>query len=101
MGSHDGRKWLINLITLVSFRPLRIGLWDPFQYGLFIAYEFWAILSTEPSTWDPILQEGGEKQHDWINQTVSWGWLPQMVVKRIRESPEKIKQHSGVGIADR
>ena len=29
--SLDGRKWLITMVHGDRFRPLRIGLWDPFQ----------------------------------------------------------------------
>ena len=38
--SQDGRKWL----TMVSFRPVRIGLWDPFQ----IAFS-WLINGGDPN----------------------------------------------------
>ena len=36
-------KWLI---TMVSFRPLRIGLWDPFQMASFWLAQMGVILTT-------------------------------------------------------
>ena len=37
MGSHDLVQWLI---TMVNVNPLRMGLWDPFQNDLFMAYKW-------------------------------------------------------------
>ena len=38
------------LISMVSFRPLRIGLWDPFQMAMKMAYM--GVILTTYDTWD-------------------------------------------------
>ena len=40
---------------MVSFRPLSVGLWDPFQMAFFMAYKWWLLTTCYLSNEKPWL----------------------------------------------